>query len=461
MSPPCQPFTRQHPATENDPRCNALNHLIKSLTKLKNKPKYLALENVIGFEESPTCKILLEMLESTGYEFRQFALTPTQFGVPNERPRYYLLAVLEGVFNESNIDNMGSIYNEKRKRTYKSNMDVLTSIPNQKIYEINDLNYYVLNQTLANIEVLLVPEKSLEKNASWCLDIATKNDKYTSCFTKSYSKYFKGTGSVLLIPDPYLKNKNDSLNENNSVNDSNNLINDKTNLINDINCLINEINGVIKANDNKDNEYNIRDDKENNIQNNSSSSANAMGENINTTNIIEIIRIGEKSGESIDSKITEIAPLSDDFRQDPELREFDLDWKKKLNGQKLRFFSPNELLQLFGFIAVKMRENTGSENTDFKNSEMNDHNEKDKKLKKSCNSSGGRDDVNEISEYGNSSISVSSLNKEFFPANITNRKCYELIGNSLSVTVVSHLLEYLFQSTSAIRTVSVKVKIDS
>ena len=84
-----------------------------------------------------------------------------------------------------------------------------------------------------------------------------------------------------------------------------------------------------------------------------------------------------------------------------------------------------------------------------------------KSKKKSCNSSGGRDDVNEISEYGNSSISVSSLNKEFFPANITNRKCYELIGNSLSVTVVSHLLEYLFQSTSAIRTVSVKVKIDS
>jgi tRNA (cytosine38-C5)-methyltransferase len=31
------------------------------------------------------------------------------------------------------------------------------------------------------------------------LDIRTKFSKYTSCFTKSYSRYVKGTGSVLLF----------------------------------------------------------------------------------------------------------------------------------------------------------------------------------------------------------------------------------------------------------------------
>src|SRR3546814_2579129 len=32
------------------------------------------------------------------------------------------------------------------------------------------------------------------------MDIATLNDASTSCFTKSYSRYHKGAGSVLLMP---------------------------------------------------------------------------------------------------------------------------------------------------------------------------------------------------------------------------------------------------------------------
>ena len=192
MSPPCQPFTRQHPATENDPRSNALNHLTKMLTKLKNPPKYFALENVIGFETSPACKNLLKSLELTGYQFMQFALSPTQFGVPNERPRYYLLAVHNGKFDLSNAQNETNINNY----TY-----VHTSIPGLENIEINEIKSYLMEYSLEETQELFVPENLLEKNASWCMDLVKENDKYSACFTKSYSKYFKGTGSVLLIPD--------------------------------------------------------------------------------------------------------------------------------------------------------------------------------------------------------------------------------------------------------------------
>jgi hypothetical protein len=75
MSPPCQPYTRQHPPTENDLRNNALLNLISTLKKLKKPPTYLALENVIGFEESASCSTLLDTLgECFGFYCWQFCL---------------------------------------------------------------------------------------------------------------------------------------------------------------------------------------------------------------------------------------------------------------------------------------------------------------------------------------------------------------------------------------------------
>ena len=47
---------------------------------------------MVGFELSECCKLLLEALSSRRYNFKQFILNPKQFSVPNERPRYYLIA---------------------------------------------------------------------------------------------------------------------------------------------------------------------------------------------------------------------------------------------------------------------------------------------------------------------------------------------------------------------------------
>eukprot|EP01036_Dinobryon_divergens_P030830 gene30830-40133_t len=79
MSPPCQPHTRNNKSDRRDtedPRSHSFLHLLSCLTEMRSPPTYIALENVIGFEE--------------------FDLTPSQFGVPNERPRYYCLATLQG-----------------------------------------------------------------------------------------------------------------------------------------------------------------------------------------------------------------------------------------------------------------------------------------------------------------------------------------------------------------------------
>lgn len=51
MSPPCQPYTRiglQQGSV--DARAKSFLHLLKVLGEMKNKPKYILVENVKGFE---------------------------------------------------------------------------------------------------------------------------------------------------------------------------------------------------------------------------------------------------------------------------------------------------------------------------------------------------------------------------------------------------------------------------
>jgi tRNA (cytosine38-C5)-methyltransferase len=108
MSPPCQPFTRNHETNPGDNRTQALDYIIKLLQQIAADaakavlPKYILLENVVGFESSAHCASLLAVLQTAGYGYKQFILTPTQFGIPNERPRYFLLAVKSATFRAQN-----------------------------------------------------------------------------------------------------------------------------------------------------------------------------------------------------------------------------------------------------------------------------------------------------------------------------------------------------------------------
>lgn len=66
MSPPCQPYTRQHPTTEDDPRAKAFTKLCHVLQHMASPPTYVAVENVIGFETSTSCQMLLDVFDLNG-----------------------------------------------------------------------------------------------------------------------------------------------------------------------------------------------------------------------------------------------------------------------------------------------------------------------------------------------------------------------------------------------------------
>ncbi len=94
MSPPCQPFTRRGLQKDlDDSRSRPLLRLLSAIERVR--PSRLVLENVIGFEGSQACAQLIRTLERTGYDYATCELCSTQFGLPNLRPRFFLVASLE------------------------------------------------------------------------------------------------------------------------------------------------------------------------------------------------------------------------------------------------------------------------------------------------------------------------------------------------------------------------------
>jgi site-specific DNA-cytosine methylase len=91
MSPPCQPFCRMGKGQGlEDRRSQAFLHLLDLMAEAP--PERLALENVAGFLDSPAHHLLEERLASLGFHRVVYQLCPTRFGVPNQRPRVFLLA---------------------------------------------------------------------------------------------------------------------------------------------------------------------------------------------------------------------------------------------------------------------------------------------------------------------------------------------------------------------------------
>ena len=93
MSPPCQPFTRQGLRRDNEDRhTDSFFHLMLIISEMSKPPNYILMKNVQGFENSQTRTEFTQTLAKVGYTYQEFLLSPNQFGVPNSRLRYYLLA---------------------------------------------------------------------------------------------------------------------------------------------------------------------------------------------------------------------------------------------------------------------------------------------------------------------------------------------------------------------------------
>ncbi|KAF9014896.1 S-adenosyl-L-methionine-dependent methyltransferase [Cyathus striatus] len=211
LSPACQPYTVLNPKAKGalDPRAQSFLHLIQNilpeLTTLNALPSHLLMENVAGFEvhsTSTTRQIALSMLKSLGYIVIELLLTPLQFGMPNSRLRYYVLAKkaplkFANVSNEDSkrvwrhIPGSGNDWIDHRVEclhkldTDSSNLDSCSPArPLQDYLDSESRNVYA------------IPDKVLAK---WgrLFDIVLPSSHRSCCFTRGYTQLVERAGSIL------------------------------------------------------------------------------------------------------------------------------------------------------------------------------------------------------------------------------------------------------------------------
>jgi tRNA (cytosine38-C5)-methyltransferase len=222
MSPPCQPHTRQHSKQSedmSDPRSNSFLHLCHLLEELptEHRPDLIMLENVVGFEASGSCQRWRKVLSDCDYDVGHFHLTPTQVALPNDRPRYYCVAVHRDGGDSTKQQQPPPTLSSLRlslDRYVQQEGDVdspvvlNTSIPELSVFPSDDKTsdhpmpslrefLHPKSSLPAQREMLAIPDAIAKRNAAWCFDICTPESTHSACFTSSYGRYVRGTGSIL------------------------------------------------------------------------------------------------------------------------------------------------------------------------------------------------------------------------------------------------------------------------
>lgn len=176
MSPPCKPFSRRGKRNDlDDNRAAAFKNMMALLPD--KLPVYLALENVLGFENSQAEKLLIETLKSCNYTYEVLRLCPSMFGTPMKRPRLFYLAARQGV--------PGS------KRA-----------PAAMPRPLSDF----LDSSSNSNPSLRLPEQMQQKYLD-SLNIVDPADESARaiCFTSGYGKCLKASGSYIILPDGGLR----------------------------------------------------------------------------------------------------------------------------------------------------------------------------------------------------------------------------------------------------------------
>ncbi|KAH9917391.1 S-adenosyl-L-methionine-dependent methyltransferase [Epithele typhae] len=202
LSPSCQPYTVLNPLAKGaeDPRAKSFIRLVEDvlpeLVRMRVHPRCMLVENVAGFETSSTRIRLLTTLKNLGYSTVELLLTPLQFGIPNSRLRYYLLAKSDSM-RFPHVDELqervwrhipGHGHDWTDTRTYGEGEVV--DAPVAALREYLDDDIHVSPHPHA------IPEKVLEK---WgrLFDIVLPSATRTCCFTRGYTKLVERAGSIL------------------------------------------------------------------------------------------------------------------------------------------------------------------------------------------------------------------------------------------------------------------------
>lgn len=163
LSPPCQPFCRMgnHDGLD-DQRSRAFHHLMDLFPELA--PERLVLENVGGFLGSDAHALLSERLRAHGLHRLDLEACPSRFGLPNQRPRVFVVA---------------------SRKPLKARP--LPDLPPCRIAEFLDAE---------EDQTLYLPEATLARHRPG-MDFVTADDRRSTCFIGGYGQRYVASGSFL------------------------------------------------------------------------------------------------------------------------------------------------------------------------------------------------------------------------------------------------------------------------
>lgn len=210
-------------------------------------PCLVMLENVVGFEMSGqtqstfkddeanrqqrsnhgSFQIWREVLSKREYHVSHFHLDPTDIGIPNARPRHYsvafrpgsLHAMIKDVTFSTQLKSLCSLESRKYDKLFtKENLDEPPIIHGRKALGCEPPTLPCIGDFLdeeCELESLKIPKNVWSSSSAWCFDVVTKLHHRSACFTHSYGKFIRGTGSIMYTGPLETKSDADDIYNNN------------------------------------------------------------------------------------------------------------------------------------------------------------------------------------------------------------------------------------------------------
>ena len=143
-------------------------------------------------ENSSTRQILLLILRSLGYTTLELLLTPLQYGIPNSRLRYYLLAKLRpmtfpNVLEDTFDDVWRRIPGQRNWVDYRLHQATPEEVHDISDHSIRPLKEY-LDYDQGASDSHQIPDKILLKYGR-LFDIVLPISNRTCCFTRGWSAF--------------------------------------------------------------------------------------------------------------------------------------------------------------------------------------------------------------------------------------------------------------------------------
>ncbi|OAJ39011.1 hypothetical protein BDEG_22894 [Batrachochytrium dendrobatidis JEL423] len=191
MSPPCQPYTRTGKQLDDkDARAQGFLFLLDTLSQMASPPMYIFIENVANFEQSRTRQKLIDILSKLDYIYQEWLLNPVQFGIPNDRPRYYLTARKQDRTTLPDSLLQPNLFYGRLSRSWMFEPPFVVGTLT--------VGEFLQNDILCNDPVFKIPERLLRSRGSFDpLVIAKPSHTRTSCFTKAYGHHGVASGAFL------------------------------------------------------------------------------------------------------------------------------------------------------------------------------------------------------------------------------------------------------------------------